>query len=181
MKFALLATVLSATSAINVVSHQTINRELCFPSVSTSQSLVQTEAAKGWKWNMPGFYAQDKVVKELAGDQALDVLYKKAITKPVLVEVYHPQCPHCKSMVPKYHEAVKFAKDQKYNVETFALNISTLPEASFETVTNPSGPAEGGVPDIRLYTATGKYVSYQEDEMSAKGLEAFFQKNKVTK
>ena len=177
MKFALLATVLSTASAINIVEHHSpFARELCYPmsSATTQQSLVQTDAAKGgWKWNRPGFYTDDKTVEDLSGEKALEMLYKKELQHPVLVEVYHPDCPHCKALTPKFSAAAQYLADRKYRVEAFGVNISQLAQDSFEKVLNPTGPAAGGVPDVRLYTETGKYISYQGEDLDPKALVAF--------
>ena len=101
------------------------------------------------------------------------MLYKKELQHPVLVELYHPDCSDCKVMTSKFITAAQYLAERKYRIETIGLNWSQLPDNMVDLVINKEGPNKGAFPDIRLYTKTGKYESFQDSELEPKALVSF--------
>ena len=75
------------------------------------QSLMQTDLFANFKWlrNQPGFYDKDvnskSKVEAFDGEKAVNYLTKSGkFDKPMFIELFHPQCPHCKELTDEYEK-----------------------------------------------------------------------------
>ena len=122
---------------------------------------TETEAeSKGWKNNLPGFYGGTNV-KEYDGANAVNFLSNDKFEHPAFVVAYHPQCPHCKTIV---EDVVQLATDvaaNKVGATIDAINMSTLDAKQSAAIKVQSYPT------IRLYTAPGEFKEYKGERTEA--------------
>ena len=129
------------------------NQLRCLPGEEfqhLGQSLVEK---KGWKHDLPGeFKGSD--VKELN----VDAFSSQNFSKGKIVLAYHPQCPHCKKMVPDYK---KFAQEAKAKgIEVQAINMSTKVNESKE---NMAKFCPEGYPTVKYFKTAGEGVEMKEE------------------
>ena len=125
---------------------------------------------KGWKNNLPGFYKDTKVT-EYDGAKAVSFLTSE-MKQPALVIAYHPQCPHCKTIVDDVTQLAADVSANKVGASVDAINMSTLSAQQSEAIQVNSYPT------IRLYTTPGQFVKYNGERTEA-GYMAFLANNGV--
>ena len=85
---------------------------------------------------------------------------------------YHPQCPHCKTIVGEVKSLAKKVKENKMKVNIIALNLSRI---TWDQV------AELKIeyfPTLRLYKQGGEIVNFENDSKSQTIFE-FLKKNGI--
>ena len=117
--------------------------------------------------NVEGFYANSDV-KVLDGSKAKKTLDDGKNFSPSLVVAYHPQCPHCSTMVTDYKELAKEAKKQGVKVDIVSVNMSKT--EGFEV---------DGYPTIRFYKSAGKFDEFDGNHRDLAGLKKFLKKEGV--
>merc|ERR1712086_742510 len=123
---------------------------------------TETEAeAKGWKNNLPGFY----------GATAVNFLTTDKFEKPALVVAYHPQCPHCKTIVDDIVQLATDVAANKVGATIDAINMSTLDAKQSAAIKVQSYPT------IRLYT--GNEVKEYKGERTEAGYMSLLADNGV--
>ena len=74
--------------------------------------------------NVTGLYGNSSVA-EIDGDDALKILNNKDHEHDYFVAAYHPQCPHCTTMVDDFKHLAQEVKDKNItNLEVVAINMS---------------------------------------------------------
>merc|ERR1740117_2030087 len=107
----------------------------------------------GFDTNQPGLY-DGSAVTQIDGDQAIQVLTSKTHLndKTEFVAAYHPQCPHCHTMVADFKKLAQDAKDKNLPLEIVAINMSK---------TDPEKAGIEGFPTVRLYTKEGEMKEFE--------------------
>ncbi len=83
------------------------------------------EAAMKWKENLPDIYEDPNVIKLSGKDAVTELTHTPHKDQRADFAIaYHPQCPHCVSMVDEAKELAKLIKEQNRNVNVVAINMS---------------------------------------------------------
>ena len=128
MKFATAALIgVLAFTEVNAIKVQDVTTPASHNLVQSSTSLQVCEntEAKGWGKNLPGFYENTAVV-EIDGDAAAKKFTGNSFAKPTLMVAYHPQCPHCKTIVQDITALATDINMNKVNAEVDAINMSKM-------------------------------------------------------
>jgi thiol-disulfide isomerase/thioredoxin len=80
---------------------------------------------------------------------------------PALVVAYHPQCPHCKTIVEDIVQLATDVAANKVGATIDAINMSTLDAKQSAAIKVQSYPT------IRLYTAPGEFKDYKGERTEA--------------
>ena len=143
MKLFALFALLATSSAITIPE----DNELLFCAQDT----------EGWGRDLPGLYDGSSVIS-LDGDKALnELIFGKSVLKngkPDLVVAYHPQCPHCHTMVQDFKKLAQLAKDKNAAVNIVGVNMSKTDPELFDIE---------GIPSIRLYKGPNKFDEYKSN------------------
>ena len=74
--------------------------------------------------NLTGLYGNSSVV-QIDGDDAIKILNNQNHDHDYFVAAYHPQCPHCTTMVDDFKHLAQEVKDKNItNLEVVAINMS---------------------------------------------------------
>ena len=117
--------------------------------------MLQTslETAIKFDRNVDGFYDGSEV-KVLEGSAATAELIKgEHFHRPHFVLEYHPQCPHCKTMVGDFKHLAHRVHQQKLDVDIVAVNMSK----SDQEALHPDG-----YPTIRFYTKPNEFKEFDD-------------------
>ena len=122
-----------------------------------------------WKRNLPGLY-DGTAVKQLDGTAAIKHFQSGELFdgKPELLAFYHPQCPHCHTMI---NDFVKVANDVQ-DVNVVAINMSKSDSRALEV---------DGFPTIRLYKGKIGMKEYDGNKRDYSGFVDFLKRENVTK
>ena len=115
-----------------------------------------------WGMNLPGLYDGSDVIN-LDGKAAINELLQKSTlnnNKPDLVVAYHPQCPHCHTMVQDFKKLAQLVKAKNAPVNIVAVNMSKTMTKDLEI---------DGFPTVRFYKGANKY----DDCEQRRNLEGF--------
>ena len=108
----------------------------------------------GFDTNVAGLY-ESSDVRLLDGRDAKKVLIKgDGFDKPMLVVAYHPQCPHCHTMVTDFKQLAHELKEKKIPVELAAINMS------MEHTSDKLGI--DAFPTLRFYTKASEFSKYHD-------------------
>ena len=123
-----------------------------------------------WDNNVAGFYADSDVRVVEGADVKKTIINGKGFTKPMLVVAYHPQCPHCKTVVPDFKALATELKKKNAAVEVVAVNMSMEHTThKFEIESYPT---------IRYYTKAGEFTAYKGGR-KLQGFETFLTKQGI--
>ena len=153
-----------AFSDVNAIKVQDVTTPAAHNLVQSNTSMqicLDTDVeAQGWGKNLPGFYSNTAVV-EIDGEQAATKFTGKSFAKPTLMVAYHPQCPHCKTIVNDVTALATDINMNKVNAEVDAINMSKMnPKQS-------QGIAVNSYPTIRLYKQDGSHEEYKGERTEA--------------
>ena len=160
MKYYILLALFSLVSSIQLTTDQT--------PISLATSMATCQAEAKWDRNLPGLY-DGTAVKQLEGDEILNFLNSKELLdgKPELLAFYHPQCPHCHTMV---NDFVKVANDAK-DVNVVAVNMSKSDSKALDIK---------GFPTI-VYRGKKGFKDYDGSKRDYDGFMGFLKKENATK
>ena len=90
--------------------------------------------------------------------------------KPILIEAYHPDCKACKEFAADYEDLATYMREKKFPIEVRAINFSKASPATLKIE---------GYPTFRLYTAVGKFIEFDGDNLSKNDLKKWILKNEL--
>ena len=122
--------------------------------------MVSEAEAKGWSTNLPGFYEKTAVV-EVDGEAAKNKFTASSFAKPTLMVAYHPQCPHCKTIVNDVTALATDIGQNKVDAEVDGVNMSKLNKNQTLALNVK------GFPTIRLYRKDGTQEEYKGERTEA--------------
>ena len=125
--------------------------------VEGMDNLLQCKAdEQGFEDGLEGFY-ENSAVTTLDGDNVPSHLLKHGKEfgdKPMLVVAYHPQCPHCKTMVNDYMKlATEANAEGKVGIAAVNMSLSSDSEDKLKL---------DGYPTVRFYTKPGHYEKFHD-------------------
>ena len=118
-----------------------------------------------WKHDLDGFY-EDSDVKELDGEESLKTLNNKHHfgKNPIFVVAYHPQCPHCKTMVDDYKQLATDFKDAKVTIAAINMSKAHKEQSELDVYEFPT---------VRFYTKAGHFEKFHGHHRNYKGFKDF--------
>ena len=126
-----------------------------------SQICLETEAeVKGWGKNLPGFYDNTAVI-QIDGKEAATKFTGASFAKPTLMVAYHPQCPHCKTIVNDLTALATDIGQNKVDAEVDGVNMSKMSGDQSKAINVNSFPT------IRLYRKDGTHEEYKGERTEA--------------
>eukprot|EP00355_Strombidium_rassoulzadegani_P003206 CAMPEP_0168611854 /NCGR_PEP_ID=MMETSP0449_2-20121227/2588_1 /TAXON_ID=1082188 /ORGANISM="Strombidium rassoulzadegani, Strain ras09" /LENGTH=163 /DNA_ID=CAMNT_0008652345 /DNA_START=1 /DNA_END=489 /DNA_ORIENTATION=- len=109
-----------------------------------------------WGENLPGLYDGTQVI-QIDGEKAIQTLEddKLALGNPDLVVAYHPQCPHCHTMVHEYTKLSEYVKQHNIPVNVMSINMSKTMKYADQLGIN-------SYPTVRLYKSRAVVREFEE-------------------
>ena len=125
---------------------------------------------QGWGTNLKGLY-DGTAVRNLDGDQAIATLVEGVgFKEPIFNVAYHPQCPHCHSMVEDFIQLAKLVKAEHVPIKITATNMSKTDGKALDV---------DGFPTIKYFKHPGKGKEFDGDHRNLAGFVDFLKRNGV--
>lgn len=154
LSMAVLALLGSAQSVMIRQSNMSTIQDSPFDGDDFAQCTADGFESIGFDSNVAGLY-ESSDVRLLDGHDAKRTLISGFDFKyPILVVAYHPQCPHCHTMVADFKQLATEAKKDGTKVEIAAINMSadhTSKKLDIEAF-----------PTVRYYGKAGEFEKYHD-------------------
>ena len=167
----IMASALIAGAASVKIAKDDLNLSLVEECLIGNQSLVQKE----WHQNLPDIYGHDFGIVRIFGQDAVDELKKvpHMDQKADFVIAYHPECPHCVSMVQEVEQLAKKATEEDLDVNVVTINMS-------KSMDQVNALDVHAYPTIRLYKNDGKAIKFPRKPRKMENMLEFLHENGIT-